>query len=128
MIGDRVGSNNDPNWICIKYNAITKKLYAYDNVFSRWNMNGHITEIQEDIINKQFSDKAGLIHYDESRTPQAKPPGSGIYAMIYATTLLLGEDPAKIQFKLNYDYGDECLFMRLHLLKIFANKRLAAMD
>lgn len=91
-------------------------------------MKGNITEIQEDFINKQFPDRTGPILYEESTTAYAMPAASGIYAMIYATTLLHGKDPAKITFKLNYGYGDECLFMRLHLLKIFANKKLDVMD
>lgn len=120
LIGGRVGPNKDPNWLCIRYNGITKKLHVYDNVFSGSNVT--------DIINMQFPDNAGPIIYEKSKTPQAKPAASGIYAMIYATALLQGEDPAKNTFKLNHGYGDECLFMRLHLLKIFANKRLSAMD
>lgn len=128
LFGGRVGTNKDPNWICISYHGNTQTLHVYDNVFSGSNMKGNITEIQENFIKKQFPDRTGPILYEESTTPHAKPAASGIYAMIYATTFLQGEDPARITFKLNYGYGDKCLFMRLHLLKIFANKQLVVMD
>lgn len=76
----------------------------------------------------QFPDKAGPILHEKSKTPAAMPATIALYAMIYSIAVLIGEEPNKIKFKLNYVYDDNSLYMHLYLLKIFANKRLAAMD
>lgn len=79
------------------------------------------------MIHKQFPEKSLPIIYEKSKTSPPEPSATGVYAMIYAATSLMGEEPSKIKFKLNHGHGDKSLYMRLHLLKIFANRRLSAM-
>lgn len=42
--------------------------------------------------------------------------------------LLLGKDPAEQSVKLNDVHGEEGLYLRLHTLDMFANRRLTLMD
>lgn len=46
-----------------------------------------------------------------------------IHSMFYGTTLLLGKDPNDVKFKFNNGRGDQCLHMRLHVLRMFAIKK-----
>lgn len=123
----RVGPKKEHNWLCVKYNSYTGKLHVYDNVYVLSTVKSTVQPIQETICNKMFPDIKQPIEYDKSKTPQADPASSGLYAMIYAATSLNGEDPSKIKFQINDMYGDPALYMRLHILKMFANNRLSPM-
>lgn len=127
MCAGRIGPANVPNWICIKYNSYTKKLHVYENVDISTIHKSNVQPIQEHIINVMFPKKEGPISYDDSITPKAEPESSGLYAIIYATTLLMDEDPTTIKFQMNDMYGDQGLYMRLNILKIFANRRLTSL-
>lgn len=91
-------------------------------------MKNNLKGIQENIFDKVFPDKVKPVVYDKSKTPAADPASSGLYAIVYAATSLNGEDPAKIKFHINDMYGDPALYMRLHILKMFANNRVSSMN
>lgn len=66
----------------------------------------------------------GSIVYNQPKTLQTDNTSCGIFAIMYATTLMLGEDPVDSAYKLNNVYGDETLYKRLHILKMFAHRKL----
>lgn len=123
----RNGPKKARNWLCIKYNSYTKNLHVYDNIVSMLHVRMEVEPIYENILDKMFPDKVAMV-YDKSKTPRSDISASGLYAIIYAATSLNGEDPAKIKFQTNDMYGDPALYMRLHILKMFANNRLSSMN
>lgn len=123
----RIGPKKVHNWLCVKYNSYTRKLHVYDNVYVLSTVKSTVQPIQEAIFKKMFPDSIEPIEYDKSKTPQADPASSGLYAIIFAATSLNGEDPAKTKFQINDMYGDPAIYMRLHILKMFANNRLSPM-
>lgn len=126
LSASRIGPQKEHNWICIRYNSYTKRLHVYDNDITK-SILKYDVPIQENIFNKMFPYKVEPIVYDKSKTCEADPASNGIYAIIYAATALNGEDPAKIKFHTNDMYGDPTLYMRLHILKMFANNRVSSM-
>lgn len=125
----RIGQQKVNNWICVKYNSYTKKLHVYDNdIFISSLVMDNLKSIQENIFDKIFPDKVRPIVYGKSKNRPADPASIGLYAIIYAATSLNGEDPTKIKFQTNDMYGDPALYMRLHILKMFANNRVSSMN
>lgn len=59
---------------------------------------------------------------------QGKNDICALFAITYATMLLLGKDPAEDSFKLNKVHGEEGLYMRLHTLDMLANRRVMLMN
>lgn len=83
-------------------------------------------DIHNYIIRKIFPQKDLPIIYEKSRFAQATPASSGVWALAYAATVLNGEDPTKIKFEMNHIHGDKSLPMRLHIMKIFSDRKLSA--
>lgn len=119
-----MGPNRVPNWICIKYESYTKRLHVYNNVPSTALQKNEVADIQDNIIRKIFPQKGLPIIYEKSRFARADPSSSGVWAIVYATTVLNGEDPTRIKFEMNDIHGDKSLPMRLHIMKIFSNRTL----
>lgn len=115
----RPGSN--PHALCIFYHADSKEVRVYDS-----SMFEKLDSKQLEIIARLYPFNKGIVH-KKAKTLQGKTPTCGFFALIYATMLLLGDDPEKTAFKLNGVHGDETLYMRLHILNMFANRKLALM-
>lgn len=107
--------------LCIQYHASSRKVRVYDSVMFPLN------QIHRKIVSQMYPYNQG-IEYKEPKTLQGKTEICGLFAMYYATMLLLGKDPAEQSFKLNEVHGEEGLYMRLHTLDMFANRRLVLMN
>lgn len=108
------------HWICTYYKASTRKVFVYDSLNRKY-----VNEVQHSIISRLYPDRKGSINYVKLKIIQTDETSCGIFSIFYATTLLLGEKPENIDVKMNYVYGDPSLYMRLHILKMFANQKLA---
>lgn len=132
---EAVGENNDDiqilsngemerdvvgHWICVRYKGATQTVYVYDSLFrKRLNME------QKEIIQQLYPKRNGSIVYFQQEYVQTDYTSSGIFAMFYASILLMGEDPKTHAISLNHVIGDPSIFMRLSLLEMFANHQLA---
>lgn len=62
------------------------------------------------------------IVYVDPKTVQKDATSCGIFSIFHATNLLLQIDAANIEPRLNSVYGDQSLFMRFHIVRMFVNK------
>lgn len=117
------GGSSDPSvmghWFCIRYEATSRKVLVYDAT-----MKDILEPIHRKIIHRLYPYRSGIA-FRKPKTIQTDETSCGLYSIIYATTIILGEEPAKYDLKLNYVLGDESLYMRLHILKMFAHRKLA---
>lgn len=113
---------NDPNEghaICIYYRAFTQRIEVYDSAQHGW-----LSGEQLNAIRKLYP-KNTPIDFKVPRTVQGHSPTCAIFATAYATMLILNHDPEQTPISLNTIYGDDTLFMRIHLLNMLANRQLA---
>lgn len=106
------------HWFCIRYEATSRKVIVYDTI-----MKDTLEPIHRKIIDRLYPYRSGIV-FRKPKTIQTDETSCGLYSIIYATTIILGKEPAKYDLKLNYVLGDESLFMRLHILKMFAHRKL----
>lgn len=112
--------------MCIYYQASSQNVLIYDSMDPMIYKNS-LDPTQKKILNILYPFKKE-IHFIEPKTYQDQSPSCAIFAIMYATMLLLNKDPAKIEIKLNHIHGDDTLHMRLHILKMFAERKLTLMD
>lgn len=108
------------HWICTYYKASTQQLYVYDSLNRKF-----LTPVQNVIVRRLYPQRKGHIIYAKPKDTQRDDTSCGMFSIYYATTLLLEQNPEDINIKMNHVYGDSSLYMRLHLLKMFANRKLA---
>lgn len=107
--------------VCILYKANTQTVHVYDS-----SMDYRLDVRQRDIISKLYPNNLGII-FERPIALQNHHPTCAIFAIIYATMLLLGADPKNTSIKLNKVHGDETLYMRMHILNMLATRKLSLM-
>lgn len=108
------------HWICTHYQAATRTLFVYDSLYQR-----SLTSNQLKVIKILYPKRNSEIIYVEPKYIQTEYVSCGVFAIFHATTILMGHDPTNVDLTLNYVNGDTSLIMRLHILKMFANRQLA---
>lgn len=116
-----VGSQDIGHAICINYQASSQNVLVYDSQMSE-----KLEPKQEEIIRKLYPFKKGIV-FKKPKTTQGLIHTDPIFTIMYATMLLLNTDPSKNDLKLNTVFGEEALYMRLHILDMFANEKLSLM-
>lgn len=114
------GGQSIGHWICMNYRVYDQNVYVYDSLYGQ-----HFDPTQKEIAFLLYPYHQDIVYVDP-KTYQRDATSCGIFSIFYATHLLLGEDPANIKPKLNNVYGDQSLYMRLHIMRMFANHQLAA--
>lgn len=114
--------NHGPHALCIYYQASSQTVRVYDSAMYK-----SLDPTQQIIVERLYPFRKD-IDFIEPKSRQHKTPTCGIFAIIYANMLLLGADPADTEFKLNNVHGDDTLYMRLHILNMFVNRKLALME
>lgn len=104
--------------MCVNYKSTTKKVHIYDS-----GNPGFLEGRQKAIVEKLYPFSHDTV-YEESTALQGGNTTCGLFAITYATMLLMGKDPAKDRIKLNEVYGDETLYMRLHILDMFSKRKV----
>lgn len=117
------GDDNIGHWKCIQYRADTRKVYVHDSLYSTV-----LDDEQQEIILGLYPFMDEDIVFVQPKYLQSGATSCGIHSIFYATTLLLGKDPENVQVTINKVRGDQSLHMRLHVLKMFANRKLALFD
>lgn len=107
--------------LCIFYQASSKNVLVYDS-----SMYGFLDPNQMAIVNRLYPFKKNIV-FVEPKTQQGNTKGCTVFAVIYATMLLQKVDPAHTEIKFNHIHGDGALYLRLHILNMFANRKLALM-
>lgn len=108
--------------VCGFYNQTDRKLHIYNSGLTL-----HLSDNQKNLVGKLYPHIAkeqpiferlgdDMVQHDEY--------SCALYTMAYATSFLLGHTPTDIPFKLNDAVGDSCLFLRLHLLRIFKEQNI----
>lgn len=108
--------------ICIFYQPSNQKVLVYDSL-----MKNKLEPRQKEIISQLYPFKTDIVFMKPKTIQGYTHQTDAVFAMIYATMLLLGNDPCNHDFKLNTVSGDETLYMRLHILNMFANRKLSLM-
>lgn len=108
--------------ICMVYNANKQKVQLYDSA-----MTIKLTPYLLNIIYKLYPYNKG-ISIKKPIELQGNSETCAFFAICYATMSLLGQNPAKDPIDLNKVHGDKTLYMRLHILNMFANRKLALMN
>lgn len=116
------GGESIGHWICINYKISNQNIYVYDSFYGQ-----HLNPTQEKINFLLYPYHQDVVYVDP-KTYQKGATSCGIFAIFYATNLLLGKAPENIKPKLNHVYGDQSLYMRLHVMRMFASRQLAAFD
>lgn len=122
LYSGEIGAKGPGHAICIYYHASTQKVLIYDSA-----MNNELDPNGEEIIRKLYPFNTGII-FRTPKTQQGEARNCAVYAIIYATALLLGTDPIEFAFRANYVYGEDGLYMRMHILNMFANRKLVLMQ
>lgn len=121
IFSGETGPSDEPHAICVYYQASSRNVLVYDSsMFER------LTSKELEIIDKLYPFKKEII-FMKSKTLQSVTPTCAVFSTIYANMLLLGSDPSEHSFKLNEVYGDDTLYMRLHILNMLANRKLTLM-
>lgn len=108
--------------ICICYKASTQKVHVYDSSMVDW-----VDDREEEIIQKLYPYNKG-IHFETPLSIQDSHPTCAVFAITYATMLILGQDPAIHPIKLNNVHGDITLYMRIHILKMLVTRKLSLLQ
>lgn len=123
LYGGALVEGNIGHWKCIHYTADTRKVHVYDSLYST-----AVDKTQQEILHGLYPLMDADIDFVEPKHLQRGVTACGIHAIFYATTILLGKDPKEIEPKINTIRGDHSLYMRLHVLKMFANRKLALFE
>lgn len=105
--------------ICIRYRASSSTLHVYGSLMKKT-----LDPTQLKIIHRLYPKVNNRIIYKQPKTLQTDNTSCGIFAILYATTLMLKKDPVDTAFELNNVHGDQTLYMRMHILKMFAHRKL----
>lgn len=116
-----IGSENSGHAVCIYYEASSQNVFVYDSI-----MRTSINSIEQEIIQKLYPYNTGYM-FRRPKTRQGLSESCGIYAITYATALLLKKDPVDFEFKSNDVYGEDALYLRIYILNMFANRKLILM-
>lgn len=116
---DVAGNSISGHTKCIHYKASVQKVYVYDSGLS-----GTLSQSERQIINILYPFNKGFSFKRPKTVQDCHYPTCVIFSIAYATMLLLGENPTEEEIRLNEVHGDETLYMRIHLLNTFVNRKL----
>lgn len=112
------------HYICIFYKHSEQKVYVYDSLYTQ-----SLTATQQQII-KMLYPSSKSVEYVKPQTVQPDEEACGVFAIAYATTLILGDDPKTKSLSLKLDKkdksGDKTMTLREHAKKMFVFKSLIA--
>lgn len=121
LYNGKLNSTTVGHAVCIYYQGYNQKVNVYDSIMSELDPTYH------NIIARLYPFNQG-VEVINSKTLQGKSETCALFAICYATMLLLGRDPTKQEIRLNTVHGEEGLYMRIYILNMFANRRLALMN
>lgn len=106
------------HYICVFYKHSERRVYVYDSLVTK-----SLTKTQQKILDTLYP-LAKYFRFVKPKTTQKDSTSCGIFSIAYATTLILGEDPKKVSFKLERR-GDQSMIMRNHVKKMLTNGKLS---
>lgn len=119
LYGGEIGVNKVGHFICIFYKANDQTVFVYDSL----HLNSlHARQIQ--IIKFRYP-KRKHIKFIKPKTQQADSTSCGPLAIGYITTLIMGEDPATYEFKMDTNGIDHSSHLRQHIQKMFEDQKLS---
>lgn len=117
----RAGPSNLGHYICIRYIADYRTIIVYDPLNSR-----NVSDRTRNILRTRFPGYNEQLEYAVPRTAQPDLISCGIFAVAYATTIILGEDPTVYPLLLgNSRQVDKTLQLRDHMAKMLEEGRLS---
>lgn len=113
------GPNRLGHFVCIHYRAVERTVYLYDSLYWR-----KISKRSREILDTRFHENV-RVEFVHPRTRQPDGISCGIFAIAYATAIILGRDPAAYPLFLGNDpYTDPTLLLRDHLAQMLQDDRL----
>jgi hypothetical protein len=119
----KAGGNNIGHYICIHYKVKDHMVYIYDSLHHQT-----IAQTTLDIIHLRYQKIDPKVSYEfvEPRTRQRDAVSCGVFAIAYATTILLGQDPAKYPLSLKTGPAKyQTSLLRNHLAKMIEKSELS---
>lgn len=118
----QAGPDHTGHYICIHYKADNRKVYVYDSLHRRC-----LSPNSQEIIQRRFPELIEPINFVEPKTQQRDSSSCGVLAAAYATTILLGQNPAKYPLLLKSGPNQKrTSLLRNHLAKIIEKKKLSS--
>lgn len=118
LYGGEIGENVIGHFICVFYTVDDKIVHVFDSL----NRNV-LHERQMEIINHRYPRRKEII-FVKPKTLQSDDTSCGPLCIAYATTVILGGDPMKYEYKMNIN-GDQSMFLREHIKNIFEKYKLS---
>lgn len=117
------GPQNIGHYICIHFVYSQQKVYIYDSLH-----HGNISERSKNILRRRYPIYIEIV-YCRPKTKQPDLCACGVFATAYATTIILGQDPATYNLALTRNNNPNCtdstIDMRHHLANMIRRQTLA---
>lgn len=101
------------HYICLHYSAKTNIVRIYDSYYN----DNRLSARAQDIIDHRYSNYK-FIQFIVPQTNQLDRSSCGVLSIAYATALIMGDDLADIEFKLNKFSKNKTKSLRKHLVKM----------
>ncbi|XP_031628283.1 uncharacterized protein LOC116344049 [Contarinia nasturtii] len=109
------------HYTCVFYDAYYKTVYIYNRLYDITNA---IADEHFPIIENRYPMRDHEVCV-KPKTEQYDEISSGLFAIAYATTLILEKDPSSYTFKMNVNYSDKSIHLREHISEMFQAKELS---
>ncbi|XP_031623390.1 uncharacterized protein LOC116340830 isoform X2 [Contarinia nasturtii] len=109
------------HYICIYFDPLHETVYVYDSYIS--STKSIIMHEHNLIVQNRFPMSKTV--YVIPKTEQYDDTSSGPLAIAYATTLILGENPAIYGFQMNTKHSDKAIHLREHIFKMLRKGELS---
>lgn len=118
------GKLNDVNaighYICVHYKHKERRVYIYNSLPGTT-----LYDTQKESIRVLYPDYKS-IEFVKPKTTQNDGVSCGVFAIAYATTVILGKDPRLTPLKLYKKAGaDQSVFLRAHIIKMLTENELS---
>lgn len=110
------------HYILVHFVAAENVVKIYDSLHGR-GTHGRSLELDENAVISRLYPGVRT-EFVRPATTQTDGVSCGVFAIAYATTIILGENPANYQLQMNIDHTDQTIVLREHIEKIYLNRSL----
>lgn len=110
-----------PHFVCVYYDPKYKTVYHYDSLIT-WMNHTTILYHKEIKANRYpMAEKVIVI----PTTEQYDVTSSGLFVIAYTTSLILGDSPANVAYKMSAIYPDTSFYLREHIAEMLKINELS---
>lgn len=111
-----------PHFICVYYDPTYQTVYTYDSQMTNKHYYSPL-EYHIEIKKKRYPMAKSVDVLPT--TEQYDETSSGPLAIAYATTLIQGDSPANVAYKMSAKNSDAAVYLRQHIYEMLRNKELS---